>query len=101
MYSSVSMSGVGAEVCSRIVYGSTISSSSTTAIFSALSPSEPATVGSRSSVYLTSSASNALPSWNVTPSRSVSSHVTSSTTVQDVASAGVGCRAASDSTSGS
>src|SRR5688500_7326403 len=50
---------------------------------------ELGTLGTRSMVKITSSAVNAVPSWNFTPWRSLNSHVVSSTSFQEVARAGL------------
>ena len=68
----------GPLTCMRTVIGSTTSTVST--VPSSGATAEPSTVLARSMLIFTASASNGVPSWNVTPSRSLSSRAVSSST---------------------
>src|SRR2546428_382355 len=89
--------GHGLSVCTRIVYGSAISTDSIGLKFD-----EARIFGSftRSMLNFADSALKSSPLWNLTPLRSLTSHVVGATTWEvKLASAGVGLRLASRSTS--
>ncbi len=91
--------GHGFFVCTRTVYGSTISTRSIGA--KNVDPrSLPCPCASRSSEYFAESALNSSPLWNLTPLRSFTSHVVGATSFgSSAASAGWILRFASRSTS--
>src|SRR6516162_2016436 len=82
-------SGYGAAYLKRIVYGSTISFATIAFVYAENGPGLFGTVGTRSIENTTSWAGNSLPSVNLTPLRSLNSHVLSSIAFHDIASPGM------------
>src|SRR5256884_9188795 len=82
-------SGYGAAYLKRIVYGSTISLAMIAFVYAVTGPGLFGTFGTRSIENTTYSAVSSLPSWNLTPLRSLNSHVLSSTVFHDVARPGI------------
>src|SRR5512134_763598 len=91
--------GCGAAVTKRIVCGSTICTSLIALVYVVNGPGESGILPTRSIENLTSSAVKSDPSWNLTPLRSLNSHVVSLIGFQDSASPGEICRLSSDHTS--
>ena len=71
------------------MYGSTISFATIALVYAENGPGLFGTCGTRSIENATSSAVSSLPSWNLTPLRSLYSHVVSSIAFHDVASPGI------------
>ena len=86
---SLGISGCGAAVLNLIVYGSTISMPVIAFVYAENGPGLFGTVGTRLIENATSSAVSSLPSWNLTPRRSLNSHVFSSSAFHDVATPGI------------
>src|SRR5688572_27893862 len=86
---SESSCGFGALVFTRMVWSSTFFTDSMPRVNWAKELGELGTLGTRSMVKITSSAVKGVPSWNFTFWRSLNSHVVSSTSFHEVASAGL------------
>ena len=80
--------GIGSAVCRRMVWASTTSSRVTGRMYWPMEVGLFGTLGARAKVKTTSSAVKGLPSWKVTPSRSLNSQVRSSIGFQLVARPG-------------
>src|SRR5512141_1154281 len=91
--------GLGALVLTTMVRSSTFCTDSMPRVNWAKELGELGTLGTRSMVKITSSAVKGVPSWKVTPGRSLNSHVRLSTSFQEVASDGTTCSLSSYSTS--
>src|ERR1700687_521802 len=86
---SVGISGYGVAVLNRIVYGSTTVISLICLVYAVKGDGLLGTSGTRSIDATTSAAVKSLPSWNLTPRRSLNSQVSGSTIFQDSASPGI------------
>src|SRR5262245_1321723 len=85
------ISGYGVAVLKRIVYGSGDSIFVICFVYAVNADGLFGTFGTRSIDATTSAAVNSLPSWNLTPRRSLNSHVVGSSVFHSVASPGIGC----------
>ncbi len=85
------ISGYGAAVLKRIVYGSTTIISLICFVYAVNGDGLFGTVGTRSIDATTSAAVKSLPSWNLTPRRSLNSHVSGSIVFHSVARPGSSC----------
>src|SRR5450755_3523617 len=87
---SVGISGYGVAVLKRIVNGSTTTISLTCLVNAVKGDGLFGTCGTRSIDATTSAAVKSLPSWNLTPRRSLNSQVSGSIVFHDSASPGTG-----------